>query len=86
MPLGWRSRHPRAVLGALTLASVAYRGLVRSAPLYVVPLAFGPYNVAVTGSRRRTVIVGVTLVLQFVVAVPVLFSPDNGTVFARRCS
>jgi signal transduction histidine kinase len=83
VPLGWRSRHPLAVLGALTLASVAYVGLVRSAPVYVVPLAFGLYNVAVTGSRRRTAIVGVTLVLPFVVAVPVLFSPDNGTALAQ---
>jgi signal transduction histidine kinase len=80
VPLSWRSWHPLAVLGALTLASVAYVGLVRSAPVYVVPLALGLYNVAVTGSRRRTVIVGVTLVLPFVVAVSVLFSPDNGTV------
>ena len=67
LPLCWRSRRPLAALAAVTLGSVAYLGLVTANPVYVVPLALGLYAAAVNGNRRRTLVIGVALVLPFVV-------------------
>jgi signal transduction histidine kinase len=77
-PLAWRRRSPLGVLGLVACGVPVYLALADPSPALVPPVLVALYTVAAHGSRRRTVAVAAGLA-PYVIAIVVLFSPEEGS-------